>query len=354
MVEIDGSAGGGQILRTALTLSMLSGDPVTVTDVRGDRPQPGLKPQHLTALEVAAAVSDATVEGGELGSSTVEFDPGEPTGGRYEAAVGTAGSLTLVFDTLLPVATRLEEPLSLVATGGTDVKWSPPMACYRRVKLPLLREHGLAVAVEVERPGFYPTGGGRATLRLWPSSVSSLTLDGGKERGEENSEADGAEPVEARIYSLAADSLADAEVADRQADAAERELSGLGVETVGRVVTYAAAASPGSSLVVRLDGEGTLDSGGTVAGFDACGEKGKPAEEVATEAVADLTALWETGAAVDEHLADQLLVFLALSGGRVVVPGLTGHVETNLAVLDAFDYDLSVEESNRGVVVRGE
>jgi len=335
MVEIDGSAGGGQILRTALTLSMLSGESVTVTDVRANRPDPGLKAQHLAAVEVAAAVSDATVSGAELGSETVEFDPGDPTGGRYEADVGTAGSLTLLFDTLLPLATVLEDPLSLSATGGTDVKWSPPLSSYRHVKLPLLREHGLAATVEPERPGFYPAGGGRATLHLWPSSVSPLALDGG---------APGSDGPQARIYSLAADSLADADVADRQADAAERLLSDLAVESVHREVTYAAATSPGSSLVVALDGDGVI------GGFDACGEKGKRAEAVASEAVADLQAFRETGAAVDEHLADQLLVFLALAGGRVVVPGLTDHVETNLAVLDEFGYDLTVEESDRGVV----
>jgi len=348
MVEIDGSAGGGQILRTALTLSMLSDEPVTVTDVRGDRPEPGLKAQHLTALDVAAAVSDATVEGGELGSETVEFDPGEPTAGRYEAGVGTAGSLTLVFDTLLPVATRLDDPLSLVATGGTDVKWSPPLAYYRRVKLPLLRERGLAATVDSDRPGFYPVGGGRATLRLWPSSVSALTLDGGNGRGDGDGDADGGDVFEARVYSLAADALADADVADRQADTAEQRLSERGVEVVHRETTCAAADSPGSSLTLRLDGDET------VAGFDACGEKGKPAEDVARDAVRDLAAFLETGAAVDEHLADQLLVFLALSGGRIVVPGLTDHVETNLGVCESFGYDLSVEESSRGVVVRGE
>jgi RNA 3'-terminal phosphate cyclase (ATP) len=338
MVEVDGSAGGGQILRTALTLSMLSGESVTVTDVRGDRPDPGLKPQHRTAVEVAAAVSDATVEGTELGSETVAFDPGVPTGGAFEAEIGTAGSLTLLFDTIVPVATVLDDPLSLSATGGTDVKWSPPMAAYRRVKLPLLCEHGLAATVESERPGFYPVGGGRATLRLWPSNVSSLRLDG---------DARNADDIQSRIYSLAADSLADSDVANRQADAVEQELARLDLDVVHREVTYATAASPGSSVVVELTGDGVL------AGFDAYGEKGKRAETVANDAVSDIDAFREAGGAVDEHLADQLLVYLALAGGRIVVPRLTDHVETNLAVLDEFGYDLSVEESDRGVVVRG-
>ncbi|MEF8851991.1 MAG: RNA 3'-terminal phosphate cyclase [Haloarculaceae archaeon] len=335
MVEVDGSAGGGQILRTSLALSMLSGKSVTVENVRGDRPEPGLRHQHLAAVEAAAAVSDAVVEGADLGSERVAFEPGEPRGGRYEVTIDTAGSLTLVFDTIWPVATVLEEPLTLTATGGTDVKWSPTMAFCRRVKLPLLREHGLAVAVDVGRPGFYPAGGGRATLGLWPSSLSPVRLGGGT-------------GVEARVYSLASESLADPDVAARQADTAASGLADLGVETTRREVAYAAADSPGSSLVVGLEGEGIR------AGFDALGEPGKPAEDVATDAVADVETWVETPAAVDEHLADQLVVALALGGGRVATPRVTDHVETNLAVLEAFGYDCSVVNRNGQVVLRNE
>lgn len=335
MVEINGSAGGGQILRTSLTLSLLSGEAVTVENVRGDRPEPGLKHQHLAAVETAAAVSDASVEGARLGSETVEFDPGEPRGGRYAATIDTAGSLTLLFDTLWPVATAIDEPLVVSATGGTDVTWSPPMAYYRRVKLPLLREHGLAATVGVEQRGFYPAGGGRATLRLWPSSLSPLCLDGGA-------------GFEASVYSLASESLGDSNVADRQADAAESALDVLGVGTARRETVYAGADSPGSALVVELDGEGVR------AGFDALGEPGKPAEDVATDAVTDVERWLETRAAVDEQLADQLLIPLALGGGRVAVPRVTDHAETNLAVVRAFGYDLTVERSADRVLVRAQ
>jgi RNA 3'-terminal phosphate cyclase (ATP) len=324
MVEIDGSAGGGQILRTSLTLSMLSGEAVTVTDVRGDRSDPGLKHQHLAAVETAAAVSDADVEGARVGAGDVAFDPGEPTGGEYEASIETAGSLALVFDTVWPVATVIDDPLVLSATGGTDVKWSPPSAYYRRVKLPLLRELGLAATVDVERPGFYPVGGGRATLRLWPSSLTPPVLEGG--------------PAEsARVYSLASDALADADVAERQARTAESAVGDIGVEPVSSEMTYAATDCPGSALVVAVEGEGVR------AGFDAFGERGTPAEDVAHRAVSGVESFLDTGAGVDAHLADQLLVALALAGGRVAVPRVTDHVETNLAVFDAFGYDVSVE-----------
>jgi RNA 3'-terminal phosphate cyclase (ATP) len=332
MLEIDGGDGGGQLLRTALTLAMCAGEPVAVENVRGNRPEPGLKPQHLAAVETAAAVCDAEVTGVELGSERVSFDPGKPTGGRYEAEIGTAGSLTLLFDTLLPVATRLDEPLRLTATGGTDVKWSPPMVYYRHVKLPLLARLGLAATVERERVGFYPVGGGSATLYCWPSEVVPVELT---ERG----------TVErARVYSLASTRLADAEVAERQADAVADGLPD-GVETVERSVTYAEAASPGSVVLVRFDGEQVL------AGFDAYGERGTPAERVGERAATAATNYLDGSGAVDPHMADQLLVFLAVAGGSVRIPRVTDHVESSLDLLERFGYRVDLTEGDDEAVV---
>ena len=197
MLELDGSDAGGQFLRRALALSILTDTPVTVEHVRGSRPDPGLKPQHLAAVQAAADACDGTVEGAQLGAETVSLDPGRLSGGTVTADIQTAGSVTLVFDTLLPLALRIDEPLTVRATGGTDVAWSPPMGWYRHVKLPLLRELGVQVAVDVDRTGFYPTGGGAATCHLNPSAPSPLTLtDPGSLEG-------------IRIYSKAATDLAD-------------------------------------------------------------------------------------------------------------------------------------------------
>lgn len=329
MREVDGGEGGGQLVRTALALSMVDGEPVAITDVRGDRSTPGLKPQHLAAVSTAAAVCDAEVEGDERGSETVRFDPGAPSGGHYEATIGTAGSLTLLFDTFLPLATRIDEPISITATGGTDVKWSPPMAYYRQVKLPLARRLGVAAAVERDRTGFYPAGGGRATLHVWPSTLSPVEL------------AETGRATSARVYSKAAADLVDAEAAERQADAATDSLAGLGMDVVRRRATYAATDSAGSVVTVRVD------AGAAVAGFDAYGAPGKAAEDVANEAV-DAARRWrESGAAVDAHLADQLLVFLALAGGRVAIPRVTDHVSSNRDLLAAFDREVSVDDSGR-------
>jgi RNA 3'-terminal phosphate cyclase (ATP) len=335
MVAIDGSVGGGQVLRTALTLSVLEGEPLEMTGIRSERPEPGLKRQHLTALQAAARVADADVEGATHGSTDVAVDPGELRGGAYEVDIGTAGSLTLLFDVFLPLATAIDEPLSLSATGGTDVKWSPPLAAYRHIKLPLLREHGVAAAVEPGRTGFYPAGDGRATLHLWPSTPTPFDLG-----------AAGTTPTpDVRIYSKASTDLADADVAERQAHRASTELARTGLEPVRQQVTDVETASPGSSIVIALDGPGLA------AGFDAYGERGTPAEDVADAAIADMQVFRQRGGAVDVHLADQLLVFLALGGGRIAIPQITDHVRTCLTVLDAFGYDLEVNADRSPPVI---
>lgn len=336
MLELDGSAGGGQLVRSAVALSALTGEPFRMTDVRGARPEPGLGPQHAAAVRAAAGVCAARVEGNEVGSGELVFDPGEPEGGELAVDVGTAGSVTLVCDTVLPLATRLGSPLALAVEGGTDVKWAPPADYYRRVKLPLLARFGLDADFAVERRGFYPEGGGAVRLGLRPSSLAPLDLP---ERGEFEG---------ARVYSVAASDLEDAEVAGRQAEAAAEGLTEAGLAVRERAATYVEADCPGSALAIRAEYARAL------AGFDALGERGKPSEAVAGDAVADALAFHESGAAVDEHTADQLLVFLALAGGRVAVRRVTDHVATSLDLLVAFGCDLETDERDDRVVVRSD
>jgi RNA 3'-terminal phosphate cyclase (ATP) len=331
MLELDGRDAGGQYLRSALTLAALSGRAVTVTNVRGSRPEPGLKPQHRAAVDAVAAVCEAAVEGVEPGSETVVFEPGAVTGGTVTVDIDTAGSIGLVFDTLLPLAVELDEPLQVRATGGTDVLWAPPLSTYCRVKLPLLRSRGWQAAVDVDRRGFYPVGGGAATLSLAPSSPPPLALvDRGARTG-------------VRVYSLASESLADPDVAERQAEACVAELDADGATVTERTVGYAETASPGSVCTVRVDYE---DS---VAGVDTLGEKGKPAEDVGREAASAALALGKHDAAVDTHLADQLLVPLAVAGDELTIPRVTDHVETSLELLAAFGYDVDRHEDGERV-----
>ncbi|AGB15138.1 RNA 3'-terminal phosphate cyclase [Halovivax ruber XH-70] len=364
MRELDGSDAGGQFLRSALSLAAIRGDPVRIENVRGDRSTPGLRPQHLAVVETLADICDADIAGADgsspdVGSETVTFEPGlgaversgssrssdDSTereasttteaaipGGAYDVDLGTAGSLTLLFDAVLPLATRLEAPLTLTATGGTDVKWSPTLDYYRRVKLPLLRRFGLQAALSVDRRGFYPAGGGDVTLYLAPSSLDPIRLD---ERGTLHG---------VRLYSTESASLADQNVAERQLRAAMERLEGVVVNSeqdddlvTERVVTTARSDSPGSAIVCRLD----FETG--IAGTDVLGERGKPAERVGEEAATAAVRLVAGTAPVDRHLADQLLVPLALAGGRVRVPAVTDHVEASLSLLDAFGHNLVCE-----------
>lgn len=339
MNELDGSEAGGQFLRTALALAALDGDPVKIEGIRGARSTPGLRPQHRTAVRLLSEICDAEVEGASEGSTDVTFRPDEIRGGRYSVDVGTAGSLTLLFDAVLPLATRIDEPLAVTATGGTDVKWSPTVAYFRRVKLPLLREYGLQAAVEVDRRGFYPAGGGRATLWLAPSSIDPIRLT---ERGT---------PTAARVDSVATTDLADASVAERQADAVIEGLEGSArddrpeLPVVERTVRSVDADSTGSAVLLRVDTETA------VAGFDSLGEKGTPAEDVGQDVVDAVREFLAHDAPVDRHMGDQLAVFLALAGGRVRIPTATDHVRTVVDLLRSFGYDVSVAGTDRPTLV---
>ncbi|AGB37961.1 RNA 3'-terminal phosphate cyclase [Natronococcus occultus] len=346
MRELDGSNAGGQFLRSALTLSVLEDVPIRIENVRGDRPTPGLAHQHLAVLETMAEVCDATVSGAELGAETIEFDPDGAgadglAGGSYAVDIGTAGSVTLLFDALLPLATVLEAPLSVTATGGTDVEWSPPLDYFRLVKLPLLARHGLVASCEVDRRGFYPDGGGRVTLRVAPSSLEPLALE---RRGE---------LAGVRLYSTESASLADRDVAHRQLEGALERLDlamddgdeDAGLPILERQERSAESHSPGSALVIRID------HGTGVAGFGALGERGKPAERVGEDAADAANRFLEGRGSVDTHMGDQLLVFLALAGGRVGIPRVTDHVEGSRKLLAAFGIETVLERTAEDVVV---
>jgi RNA 3'-terminal phosphate cyclase (ATP) len=333
VLDIDGTDGGGQMLRTALSLAALSGEPFRMRSIRGARPTPGLRPQHLGAVEVAARACDATVAGATVGADTIEFTPGPVSGGTLTYHTGTAASVTLLFDTLLPLAAALDSPLDVTVTGGTDVKWSPPFDFFRDVKLPVLGRMGLEAEVTLHRRGFYPVGGGRATLRVSPSTPARTALT---ERG----------PLAgAVVHSIASTHLEGSEVADRQATAAADVLRAAGCPAVETRVSYSPADSPGSACVVAVD------YGVVEVGFGTLGERGKPAETVGREAAGAWSAFHAGAGVVDDHLADQLMVPLALGGGTLRAPRRTAHIETNAAVIRAFGYDLSVEEDADGVEV---
>jgi len=335
MHVLDGSSGGGQLVRTALSCAAVSGEPFRMRYVRRARSNPGLQAQHCAAVEAVADVCDAATEGVEVGSEAFTFEPRvaaeeadeeEPVlGGSTSVEVGTAGSVPLVFDALLPVATALEEPIEATLTGGTDAKWAPPFDYFRHVKLPLLREYGLDADVSVGRRGFYPRGGGEATLTVRPSEFDPLALT---ERGARES---------LTAYSVAEASLEEDEVAERQAEAAAPDAA--------HEIEYAEADSVGSAVVLAAEYEHSR------AGFTGLGDRTTSAEEVGEEAAEAFAEFEDGDAAVDGRLADQLAPILAVAGGEVRAPEVTTHVETVVDLLGEFDYDVTVEDDGDAVVL---
>ncbi|ELZ87552.1 RNA 3'-terminal-phosphate cyclase [Haloferax elongans ATCC BAA-1513] len=336
MYRLDGAAGGGQLLRTALSLSLVTGEAFEMERIRGNRPNPGLRPQHVACVEAAGSVANAEVSGHDEGSSTLRFTPqtvrSEPVG----VAVGTAGSTTLVCETLLPVAVALDDPLRLTVTGGTDVRWSPPAEYLRHVKRPLCATFGVDFEADVHRRGFYPAGGGRLSVRIRPSNPAPLSLE--------------ARPplAELHVYSVASDDLADAAVAERQVEGVRTALADAGIDLSPQSsASYVESDSPGTAVVLAAR------CGDIVAGFDAYGERGVPAESVGAQATEAFLDWYRGDAPVDRHMADQLLVWVALAGGTVRIPAVTEHVRTNLDVIRAFGYDVDVRETETGAVIEG-
>lgn len=320
MRRIDGShgEGGGQILRSALALSILTGEAMEVHDIRAGRSRPGLMPQHLKAVNAAAAVSKATVQGAVQGSTSLVFEPGPVRSGTWCFEIGTAGATSLVLQTIFLPLAFAAGPSRVTVTGGTHVPWSP---CYHYLAeqwIPWMRQAGVQADVNMERAGFYPRGGGMIEARIAPAKeLKPLQL---MERGSLR---------RIKILSMVAD-LPES-IALRQGRAAEDLLASWGGERETAVLTVPAAGK-GTMLFLRADFEGGHCS------YFALGARGKPAEQVASEAAQALGAFLKSGAAVDEHGADQLVLPLALAGGESAyrTSCVTRHLLTNIWVTRQF------------------
>lgn len=330
---IDGSQGegGGQILRTALSLAALTGRALHIERIRAGRRKPGLAAQHLTAIRAAAEIVGARLTGDFLSSETLEYHPaGPPTAGIYDFDVaearegGSAGAASLVLQTIaLPLAFARGKS-TVTVKGGTHVPWSPSFDYFEHVWLETLRRVGLDAAAGLGALGFFPAGQGEITLRLCglrnigPGALMSLTA---VERGDVTA-IDG-RAVVANLPS---------HIAQRMADRAEALLRPLGVP-VAIKTERARSISPGAAIFLRA----IFDN--LYAGLEAHGRKGKPAEDVAEEAVAELLEYERTGAAFDRHLADQMLLPLAFATGpsEFTCAAVTPHLETNAWVFEQFD-----------------
>ncbi|VVC72195.1 RNA 3'-terminal phosphate cyclase [uncultured archaeon] len=336
MIGIDGShgEGGGAVLRNAVALSAAFGKPVKVSKIREGRKEPGLKNQHLTGVRALAQICGAKTGGLELGSTEIFFEPGEVEAGNYFFDVGTAGSVTLVLQTLLPALAAARGESTVRVVGGTDVPFSPPADYAARVLCPVLGLMGLRASIAVERRGWYPKGGGAVLATVTPSGkgLKPLSL---VERGELVS-----------VKGISVASGLPGHVPERQAKAAEEELLKAGIKC-GVSASVEPSLSIGSSITLWAE-----LSSGAVLGASAMGERGKPAEEVGRAAARELSKSIESGACVDKHLCDQLLSLAALAEGesRFLAEGLTRHAETNAWLLERFlKKEVRIEKLASGV-----
>jgi RNA 3'-terminal phosphate cyclase (ATP) len=321
LLELDGSfgEGGGQILRTSLSLSLLTGRGFHLRNVRAGRPKPGLQPQHLMSVRAAATIGQAQVNGDSKGSTDLVFKPGKVKPGKYRFDIGTAGATGLVLHTLyLPLMLGADAPSELTLTGGTHVSTSP---CFHFLDVTwraYLAALGMRLRLEMVRPGFYPRGGGEVRVFLQPcKEVGTLKL---LQRGQ----------VKVTGFSAIAE-LPD-QVAKRQARRARYRLEQQGLDLNIAEETW--ENGPGSVLAL------TLDTSPAPTLFFALGERGKPSEKVADEAVEQVLAYRWAGesAAIDPHSADQIVLPLALARGRseFTTSEITRHVTTNVAVIRRF------------------
>ncbi len=317
MIRIDGSAGegGGQILRTSLALSLLTGRPFRIEKIRAGRKKPGLLRQHLTAVEAAMRVSGGSAEGAEAGSTELVFTPGSLRAGEYQFAVGTAGSTMLVLQTILVPLLFAEGRSVVKLEGGTHNPAAPPFDFIEKTFLPLMRRMGARVEVRLERAGFYPAGGGSAIVEI----------DGGCELA----------PLDLKERGAMVSNHARAVVSNLPFAIAEREIKVIRKRTNWSDDALEAhtvhSAGPGNIVTVAIVSENVTEL------FTAFGERGVSAEAVASRAIDEAEAYLATGAAAGVHLTDQLLLPLAAgSGGRFTSAAISSHTRTNAAVIESF------------------
>jgi RNA 3'-phosphate cyclase len=321
MITVDGSMmeGGGQLLRMATSYSAILGKPFRIHSIRAGRSQPGLRPQHRTTLRAAAELTKAELHGAELGSTDITFKPKNIRGGNYRFDIGTAGSVTLLLQCLVPIAAHADRRVELHITGGTAVRWSPPTPFLENIVWRAFDAMGLRCSLEVRRHGFYPRGGGEVKASVEPTEIIRPFLPKH-------------EPVNV-VYGVSLCGRLPRHVAERQAASATETLKGSGLKSRFSVFHLDGAEtpySPGSLICLWADH--------MFLGSDSLGERGKPAEKVGHEAAAGFVEQIRTGATVDLHTSDHMILPCSLAEGQssFFTSRLTLHTLTAVELAKVF------------------
>lgn len=322
MVEIDGSFGeaGGQILRTALSLSAITKKPCHIFNIRKSRPKPGLATQHLIGAQAISQICDGKLEGDFIESEEIKFYPGEIQSKNLGLKIDTAGSITLVLQTLILPGIFAPYPLKINFRGGaTDTFFSPTIDHFRYVFLKILEKIGVKVDINIAKRGYYPEGGAIVEVKIFPSRIRGVDL---VERGTFK---------KFLIISGASDVLKEKKVAERQIAGAKEVLGKLKLPIAGKT-EYHKTESPGSSICLVAEFENT------VIGADNLGRIGKKAEDVGKEAALDILKEERVQACLDKHLSDQILPYMALAPrkSQITISEITEHCKTNIWVVEKF------------------
>lgn len=321
MIEIDGSylEGGGQIIRTAIALSAITGKSVRIFNIRKGREKPGLRPQHLEGIKAAAKICAAGTEGLTIDSLEISFTPGKIAGGTFTIDTKTAGSATLILQTLVPLGLYTDAPLNFTIRGGTAVPFSPTAEYVRNVFCFYLRLVGVRISLDIQRHGFYPAGGGVISVDIKSGTIDNVEM---MDRGDLN---------RVEVLSVASMHLKSARVAERMIDGFVKVLP-----VAQCTPEYVQSDSPGCFIHATAHCENSR------LGASALGRINKRAEDVGKEAGLELKSSLGTGCPIDSWMVDQILLYMALATARTGtlsnarIPSLTKHAETNIWVVKKF------------------
>jgi len=341
VIEIDGSygEGGGQILRNTVALSTITKKPVKIVNIRANRPNPGIKAQHYVAIKSIQELCDARVEGLEIGSSELTFYPGEIKGGKYRFDIGTAGSITLVFQAFILASVQTKNPIKITLTGGTDVKWSPTWDYFQHVFLPLLTKTGIDVKAYLIKRGYYPKGGGEAEIEIKPTkTVKPLRLSDDQEFTE----------IKGIVH---IGNLPD-NISTRIKHSVIKTLLKHAFMT-SIEVDKSKTLSPGTGITLWAE------SKDTILGSAVLGERGITSEEVGEKAALNIIKEIESGATLDVYAFDQILPYMVLACDKgessCRIRELSNHASTNMWLLQRFfdvDFEALQNETNIHINIR--